>query len=144
MFEVSVSELMVLAIVGLIVVGPERLPKAARTAGFFLGRLRRYVNEVKTDIEREMRLDELKKARTEIEDSLRHFGNDIDAEFRQIKRSLDESTEPLRAAFESPSSEVNGEGGAGENSEAPPAFETRLSEVEKNVANTKAAKRDAP
>ena len=62
MFDVGFSELMVIAIVALIVIGPERLPKVARTAGHLLGRLQRYVSDVKADINREMQLDELQEA----------------------------------------------------------------------------------
>ncbi len=61
MFDVGISELMVIAVVALVVIGPERLPKVARTAGLLLGRLQRYVSDVKADINREIQLDELKK-----------------------------------------------------------------------------------
>jgi len=60
-FDVGFSELMVIAVVALIVIGPERLPRVARTAGHFLGRFQRYVAQVKSDIGREMELAELKK-----------------------------------------------------------------------------------
>jgi sec-independent protein translocase protein TatB len=66
MFDVGLSELMVIAVVALVVIGPERLPKVARTAGLLLGRLQRYVSDVKADINREMQLDELKKMQQEI------------------------------------------------------------------------------
>ena len=62
MFDIGFSELLVIAVVALIVIGPERLPKVARTLGAMLGRMQRYVNDVKADIQREMELDELKKA----------------------------------------------------------------------------------
>ena len=65
MFDVSFSELIVIGIVALVVIGPERLPKVARTAGHLMGRLQRYVNDVKSDISREMQLDELKKLKAE-------------------------------------------------------------------------------
>ena len=54
-------EIVVIAVVALIVIGPERLPKAARTLGHLFGRLQRYVNDVKADINREIELDELRK-----------------------------------------------------------------------------------
>ena len=54
MFDVGLSELMVIAVVALVVIGPERLPKVARTAGLLLGRLQRYVSDVKSDINREI------------------------------------------------------------------------------------------
>jgi sec-independent protein translocase protein TatB len=66
MFDVGLTELMVIAVVALVVIGPERLPKVARTAGLLLGRLQRYVSDVKADINREMQLDELKKMQQEI------------------------------------------------------------------------------
>jgi len=52
MFDVGLSELMIIAVVALVVIGPERLPKVARTAGLLLGRLQRYVSDVKADINR--------------------------------------------------------------------------------------------
>ncbi len=62
MFDFSFSELVLIGVVALIVIGPERLPKVARTAGHLFGRLQRYVNSVKSDISQEMQLDELRKA----------------------------------------------------------------------------------
>ena len=61
MFDIGFSELIVIAVVALIVIGPERLPKVARTLGHLLGRAQRYVSDVKSDINREIQLDELKK-----------------------------------------------------------------------------------
>ena len=66
MFDVGFSEIMVIAVVALIVIGPERLPKAARTLGHLFGRLQRYVNDVKADINREMELDELRKLQQQV------------------------------------------------------------------------------
>ena len=62
MFDIGFSELMVIAVVALIVIGPERLPKVARTLGHLFGRMQRYVNDVKADISREMELDELRSS----------------------------------------------------------------------------------
>jgi sec-independent protein translocase protein TatB len=60
MFDVSFSELMLIGVVALVVIGPERLPKVARTAGLLFGRMQRYVATVKADIEREVNMSELK------------------------------------------------------------------------------------
>jgi sec-independent protein translocase protein TatB len=60
MFDVSFSELMLIGVVALVVIGPERLPKVARTAGHLFGRMQRYVATVKADIEREVNASELK------------------------------------------------------------------------------------
>src|SRR5512139_1790246 len=61
MFDVGFSELLLTALVALLVIGPERLPKVARTIGLWTGRARRFVNQVKDDIEREMKAEELKR-----------------------------------------------------------------------------------
>ena len=61
MFDIGFSEMIVIAVIALIVLGPEKLPRVARTAGHLLGRMQRYVNDVKADINREIELDELRK-----------------------------------------------------------------------------------
>lgn len=61
MFDVGFSELILVAIVALVVVGPERLPKLARTAGLWIGKGRAMVNSVKAEIDREIKADELKQ-----------------------------------------------------------------------------------
>ncbi|TAK91462.1 MAG: twin-arginine translocase subunit TatB [Burkholderiaceae bacterium] len=60
MFDIGLSELGVIGVVALVVLGPERLPKVARAAGRWAGKLQRYVNDVKADIHREAELAELK------------------------------------------------------------------------------------
>jgi len=67
MFDIGFSELMVIGVVALIVLGPERLPKVARTAGHLFGRLQRYVSEVKQQVKQEMDAEELKKFQTEFQ-----------------------------------------------------------------------------
>lgn len=62
MFDIGFWELLVIGVVALLVIGPERLPKVARTAGLWAGRARRFVSTVKADIDREIAADELKKA----------------------------------------------------------------------------------
>ena len=69
MFDVGFSELLVIGIVALVVIGPEKLPRVARTVGALLGRMQRYVNDVKADINREIELDELKKLQTTVQDA---------------------------------------------------------------------------
>jgi len=69
MFDVGFSEILVIAVVALIVIGPERLPKVARTLGHMFGRLQRYAAEVKADIDREMQMEELKKLQTSMQEA---------------------------------------------------------------------------
>jgi sec-independent protein translocase protein TatB len=67
MFDFSFSELMVVMVVALIVIGPERLPKVARTLGHLWGRAQRYVNGVKSDIERDMAIEEYRQLQQKIQ-----------------------------------------------------------------------------
>lgn len=68
MFGIDFSEFLIIGIVALIVLGPERLPKVARTAGHLFGRLQRYVSEVKQQVKQEMDSEELQKFQTQIQD----------------------------------------------------------------------------
>jgi sec-independent protein translocase protein TatB len=70
MFDVSISELLVIAIVALLVIGPEKLPKVARTVGAFMGRMQRYMAQVKEEVNREMRFEELQKLQQEIKQTV--------------------------------------------------------------------------
>ena len=91
MFDIGFSELLVIGVVALIVIGPEKLPKVARTLGHLLGRAQRYVNDVKSDINREIQLDELKKLQAEVTESA-----------RSLEDSVRKECETARAAVEVP------------------------------------------
>ena len=69
MLDLGFSEMMVIAVVALVVLGPERLPKVAKTVGHLIGRMQRYVADVKSDITREMELEELRKFRQTVEET---------------------------------------------------------------------------
>ena len=75
MFDIGFSELLVIGVVALVVIGPEKLPRMARTVGHLAGRLQRYVSDVKADINREIELDELRKMR----DSMQKSASDVEA-----------------------------------------------------------------
>lgn len=98
MFDVGFSELLLLAIVALVVLGPERLPKVARTAGHLLGRLQRYVSDVKSDINREMQLEELKKLQSQVEDSARSLERSVTAQMQTAETALKETAETVSEA----------------------------------------------
>ena len=70
MFDIGLSELIVIGVVALIVIGPERLPKVARTAGHLYGRMQRYVSSVKSDISQEIQLDEIRRAGQDFKNSV--------------------------------------------------------------------------
>ncbi|MGB8882856.1 MAG: Sec-independent protein translocase protein TatB [Azonexus sp.] len=89
MFDIGFSELMVIGIVALIVIGPEKLPKVARTLGHLLGRAQRYVNDVKSDINREIQLDELKKLHSEVTESARSLEDSVRKEFESARAAVE-------------------------------------------------------
>ena len=95
MFDIGFTELMVIALVGLIVIGPERMPKVARTAGHLLGRLQRYVSTVKSDINREMQLEELKKMQTQVVEQARDMEKQVNEQLNSVETSLNQSILPV-------------------------------------------------
>ena len=99
MFDVGFSELMVIALVALIVIGPERLPRVARTAGHLLGRLQRYVNDVKSDINREMDAADLGKVKTEFETAARSFQTEMESKAAEVTRDVNDTQAALEKAF---------------------------------------------
>lgn len=98
MFDIGFSELMVIGIVALLVLGPERLPKVARTTGHLLGRLQRYVSDVKSDINREMQLDELKKLQEEARKSAMEFESTVRSEVAGIEGGVSSSLQSASSA----------------------------------------------
>jgi sec-independent protein translocase protein TatB len=94
MFDVGFSEIVVIGVVALIVVGPERLPKVARTVGHLFGRMQRYVNDVKADISREMELEELRKLQTDMQDATRSFESTVRKELSDTEQAIQQSIAP--------------------------------------------------
>ena len=97
MFDVGFTELMVIGVVALIVIGPERLPRVARTLGHLFGRLQRYVNDVKADINREIELEELKKFKSSIEDTARGFESSVNAEINAVQSEATKAQSELES-----------------------------------------------
>ena len=89
MFDIGFSELMVIGVVALLVIGPEKLPKVARTLGHLLGRAQRYVNDVKSDINREIQLDELKKLQAEVTESARSLEDSVRKEYETARAAVE-------------------------------------------------------
>lgn len=128
MFDVGLSELMVIAVVALVVIGPERLPKVARTAGLLLGRLQRYVSDVKADINREIQLDELKNLQQQVSTQVSSLESSVTHEMREIEKSVDKIVEPVTdvAVAPAPTSEVGSDGTMNsDGGMARPAIETK-------------------
>ena len=90
MFDIAFSEMLLIGVVALVVIGPERLPKVARTLGHLFGRLQRYVAQVKSDVNREMELSELSKVKSEFEGAAREFQRDIETKVTDAEREIRE------------------------------------------------------
>jgi sec-independent protein translocase protein TatB len=97
MFDVSFSELLVIAIVALLVIGPEKLPKVARTVGAFTGRMQRYMAQIKEEVNREMRFDELQKLQQEIKQSVENTQSNIQQQVTEIKSAVSDAAKPKKA-----------------------------------------------
>jgi sec-independent protein translocase protein TatB len=98
MFDIGFSELMVIALVALIVIGPERLPRVARTLGHLAGRLQRYVADVKADINREVELEELRKMRDSVQQTASSMESSFNAELRKTESELNTALEGAPAS----------------------------------------------
>jgi sec-independent protein translocase protein TatB len=101
-FDVGFSELMVIAVVALIVIGPERLPRVARTLGHLFGRLQRYVNDVKADINREIELEELRKFKSTFEDAARGFESSVNSTVGSVQSEVAKTESELNALTQEP------------------------------------------
>jgi sec-independent protein translocase protein TatB len=101
-FDIGFSELLVIGVVALIVIGPERLPRVARTLGHLAGRLQRYVSDVKSDINREIELDELKKMRDSVQQTASSFEAGVQAEMSKTEADVKSAVEDPPAVEEKP------------------------------------------
>lgn len=99
MFDIGFSELAIIGLVALIVIGPEELPRVARTVGHLLGRLRRYVSDVKSDISREMELAELHRMKDEVQDAARNFEQSINDQAHAFDQEMRDAVAPIGDAL---------------------------------------------
>ena len=106
MFDMGFTEMMLIGIVALIVIGPERLPGVARTAGKYFGRLKRFMTSVKADVEQELRADELREILAEQQKELDKLKDNISDAGREFeKQASDAGTEIADGLDDSPASD---------------------------------------
>ncbi|MFZ6656525.1 Sec-independent protein translocase protein TatB [Undibacterium sp. TJN19] len=96
MIDLGISKLALIGVVALIVIGPEKLPKVARMAGTLLGRAQRYINEVKSEVSREIELEELRKMHKDVQDAAQNVEQSIHQTWNETEqefRNLDQESE---------------------------------------------------
>ena len=103
MFGVDFSEMVVIAIVALVVIGPERLPKVARTLGLLFGRAQRYVSSLKADLEHEMQLDELRRIKRDVQSSAEALRSSVENQIVALRQDVSSNLEPDHKDSTSPS-----------------------------------------
>ena len=91
---------MVIGLVALIVIGPEKLPRVARTVGHLAGRLQRYVSDVKADINREIELDELRKMRGSMQQAAQEMQTSVQSELNKTEADLNKAVDEAKEAIE--------------------------------------------
>lgn len=93
MFDIAFSEILIIAVVALLVIGPEKLPKVARTLGHLAGRMQRYVSSIKADLEREMQVDDLARFQEEAKQTIAGTDAKLRAEAAQIKQDVQDAVD---------------------------------------------------
>jgi sec-independent protein translocase protein TatB len=102
MIDLGVSKLALIAVVALVVVGPERLPKVARMAGNLFGRAQRYMADVKSEVSRQMEVEEFKKFREETAATLKEVENSIGSTVKEAGANLSDQADIFETSFEKP------------------------------------------
>lgn len=100
MIDIGLTKLAMIGAVALVVIGPEKLPKVARMAGTLFGRAQRYINEIKSEVSREMELDELRKMHKDVQDA----ASDVE---QTIARNLSQTEDALHASWHGSDGEIN-------------------------------------
>ena len=102
MIDLGVSKIALIAVVALVVVGPERLPKVARMMGNLFGRAQRYMADVKSEVNRQMEVEEFKKFREESVSALKEVENSIHSTVQDAKTNLSDQASIFETSFDKP------------------------------------------
>ncbi len=128
MFDVSFTELMIIGVVALVVIGPERLPRVARTLGHLIGRAQRYVGDVKSDIQREMELDQIKDLKGQMEEaaqsvksSMKEASDSLRDPLEDARKAIDQASRSVDDAVKAAQDAIEGESAAAAPAEPDPA-----------------------
>jgi len=91
MLDLGITKMALIGVVALVVLGPERLPRVARTAGALFGRAQRYVNDVKAEVTREIELDELRRMKTDFEQAAHNVETTVHDNLRKHETELNDA-----------------------------------------------------
>ena len=102
MIDLGLSKMALIGAVALIVIGPEKLPRVARTVGTLLGKAQRYVNDVKAEVNRSMELDELKKMKETVESAARDVETSVSTAASDFEKQWEDATSTAYSALPEP------------------------------------------
>jgi sec-independent protein translocase protein TatB len=107
MIDLGISKIALIGAVALIVIGPEKLPRVARTVGALLGKAQRYVSDVKAEVSRSMELEELKKMKDTVESAARDVESSVQSGASDFEKSWSEATAGLDGSSSSYGSDAH-------------------------------------
>ncbi|MDD4888033.1 MAG: Sec-independent protein translocase protein TatB [Thiomonas sp.] len=99
MFDIGMSELGLIGVVALVVLGPEKLPRVARTAGNLLGRAQRYMADVKAEVNRQLELEELRNVKTSLETAAHDMHKSVSQNLSEVQGSFDDAWKEATAGL---------------------------------------------
>ncbi|MEJ8813832.1 Sec-independent protein translocase protein TatB [Variovorax ureilyticus] len=102
MIDLGISKLALIGAIALIVLGPEKLPRVARTVGTLLGKAQRYVNDVKAEVNRSMDLDELRKMKDTVQDAAREVEHSIHSGASELEKQFSDIGQSSSEAIDAP------------------------------------------
>lgn len=103
MFDIGFLELCLIGVIALLVIGPEKLPRVARTVGLWIGKARGAIKTVKYDIDEQIRMDELRAAAktvNDVKDGVSESIDDVERSFRDVKEDINDSVDEIKNEVE--------------------------------------------
>jgi sec-independent protein translocase protein TatB len=100
LFDIGFTEMMIIAVVALVVIGPERLPKVAKQVGEWVGKLRRYVDDVKGDFNRQVELEELRNLKKQVTDAAQGIKTSVESAVAETQGTVDSLNSTLNSTFD--------------------------------------------
>ena len=122
MIDIGLSKMALIGGVAVVVIGPEKLPKVARTVGTLLGKAQRYVNDVKSEVNRSMELDELRKMKENVESAARDVEQSVHTSAKDFEKDWNDATASLNDSSSGSSDNTGSEYDWNSSSTVTPAY----------------------